>query len=82
LGELELTGTDPADYLDKARSLKLTPAQERFLNNSRDRSRVLSSLGSCKDKTPIRFSRVDRLVLEGLFVLCRLELDKGVGLSV
>jgi hypothetical protein len=77
LGEGEC---DPDEYLRRARSVRLSPLQKRFLRNPHACPGVLSSPENWgKDKTPrkMRFTRVERLVLESLLVMCRVELDKG-----
>jgi hypothetical protein len=78
-GSLEEGECNPDEYLRRARYVRLSPPQKRFLRNSQNCPGVLSSPASGEDKTPrkMRFTRVERLVVESLLVMSRIELDKG-----
>jgi hypothetical protein len=77
--ELTLFDCDPAVYRAKARKVKLSKLQRQFLRDPVQLFGVLSLHEyPGKDKTLIRsFTAIDKQVLEALFVMCRLELDKG-----
>jgi hypothetical protein len=78
-GSLEEGECSPDEYLRRARSVRLSPLQRRFLRNPDNCRRVLPYPDAGEGKTPrkMRFTRVERLVVESLLVMSRVELDKG-----